>query len=103
MWDLKNYSYLYSIDGSDVREIKVSPGIVLVIKKTMKNHLPLQLLNVETGEVLKSISPMIHRGVPVDIIEQFNEFLLIKQKDRCLKIIDVSCFACKFGFLCFSV
>ena len=52
--------------------VNVNPGTV---------HVPLKILSIETGEVLKSFNHTLHRKKKVDFIEQFNEKLLLKQED----------------------
>eukprot|EP00030_Apusomonadida_sp_AF-17_P000937 a1775_66.p2 GENE.a1775_66~~a1775_66.p2 ORF type:complete len:451 (+),score=217.77 a1775_66:31-1353(+) len=91
VWDLVNYQHLFTLQDETICEIKISPGIMLVIHNMTKNHsfIPLRILSIETGEVLKSFSHMIHRSKRVEFIEQFNEKLLIKQEAENLQIVDV--------------
>ncbi|CAN8317143.1 unnamed protein product [Cochlearia groenlandica] len=89
VFDLKNYSMLYSISDKNVQEIKISPGIMLLIFKRASSHVPLQILSVEDGSVLKSFNHLLHRNKKVDFIEQFNEKLLVKQENENLQILDV--------------
>jgi hypothetical protein len=42
-------------------------------------QLPLKVLSIETGEVLKDFKQLIKRGESIVVIEQFNQKLLIKQ------------------------
>lgn len=53
MWDLKNYTHLYSIHDKNITEVKISPGIMLVIYKKAANggHVPLKILSIENGNV----------------------------------------------------
>ncbi|XP_047306991.1 uncharacterized protein LOC124910402 [Impatiens glandulifera] len=88
VFDLKNYSMLYSISDKNVQEIKISPGIMLLIFKA-SGHVPLKILSIEDGTVLKSFNHLLHRNKNVDFIEQFNEKLLVKQEDENLQILDV--------------
>ncbi|KAJ0983777.1 hypothetical protein J5N97_002133 [Dioscorea zingiberensis] len=89
VFDLKNYSFLYSISDQDVQEIKISPGIMLLIFQRTPGYVPLKILNVEDGTVLKSFNHLLHRNKKVDFIEQFNEKLLVKQDNENLQILDV--------------
>jgi len=90
VFDLKNYNILYSISDKDVQEIKISPGIMLLISEYYgKDYVPLKILSVETGEVLKTFSHKLSSGKGVDFIEQFNEKLLVKQEKENLQIVDV--------------
>ncbi|KAL5991413.1 hypothetical protein ACLOJK_012322 [Asimina triloba] len=76
VFDLKNYTMLYSISDKHVQEIKIS-------------HVPLKILSIEDGTVLKSFNHLLHRNKKVDFIEQFNEKLLVKQENENLQILDV--------------
>lgn len=89
VFDLKNYTMLYSISDKDVQEIKISPGIMLLIYTKSTGHVPLKILSIEDGTVLKSFQHLINRSKKVDFIEQFNEKLLVKQENENLQILDV--------------
>ncbi|CAA2971417.1 uncharacterized protein LOC111403928 isoform X2 [Olea europaea var. sylvestris] len=66
-----------------------SPGIMLLIFNKASGHVPLKILSIEDGTVLKSFSHLLHRNKKVDFIEQFNEKLLVKQENENLQILDV--------------
>ncbi|KAJ8548402.1 hypothetical protein K7X08_030871 [Anisodus acutangulus] len=90
VFDLKNYMMLYSISDKNVQEIKISsPGIMLLIFTKASGHVPLKILSIEDGTVLKSFNHLLHRNKKVDFIEQFNEKLLVKQENENLQILDV--------------
>ncbi|KAF5805621.1 putative transcription factor WD40-like family [Helianthus annuus] len=89
VFDLKNYTMLYSIADRNVQEIKISPGIMLLIYNKASSHVPLKILSIEDGTVLKSFNHLLHRNKKVDFIEQFNEKLLVKQENENLQILDV--------------
>ncbi|CAL5056113.1 unnamed protein product [Urochloa decumbens] len=89
VFDLKNYNFLYSICDKNIQEIKISPGIMLVIYQKTNCHVPLTILSIEDGTPLKTFSQLLHRSRKVDFIEQFNEKLLVKQDKENLQIIDV--------------
>ncbi|KAM0952480.1 putative transcription factor WD40-like family [Dioscorea sansibarensis] len=88
VFDLKDYNFLYSISDKNVQEIKISPGIMLLILQRTPGYVPLKILNVEDGTVLKSFNHLLHRNKKVDFIEQFNEKLLVKQDNENLQILD---------------
>ncbi|KAK7301032.1 hypothetical protein RJT34_11887 [Clitoria ternatea] len=92
VFDLKNYTMLYSISDKNVQEIKISPGIMLLIFAKSSSHVPLKILSIEDGTVLKSFNHLLHRNKKVDFIEQFNEKLLVKQENENLQILDVRTF-----------
>ncbi|KMZ57717.1 Transducin/WD40 repeat-like superfamily protein [Zostera marina] len=89
VFDLRNYSLLYSISDKNVQEIKISPGIMLLIFTRATSHVPLKILSIEDGTLLKSFNHLLHRNKKVDFIEQFNEKLLVKQENENLQIVDV--------------
>ncbi|KAL6531186.1 hypothetical protein OROHE_014255 [Orobanche hederae] len=89
VFDLKNYTMLYSISDKNVQEIKISPGIMLLIFIKTRGSVSLKILSIEDGTVLKSFTHLLHRNKKVDFIEQFNEKLLVKQDNENLQILDV--------------
>ncbi|XP_072989523.1 uncharacterized protein [Typha latifolia] len=89
VFDLKNYSFLYSISDKNVHEIKISPGIMLLIFDRTPGYVPLKILSIEDGTVLKSFNHLLHRNKKIDFIELFNEKLLVKQENENLQILDV--------------
>lgn len=98
IWDLVNYTHMYSIEEDGIQEIKISPGIMLLIynrtdeDKNPSNgtcSVPLKILSIETGKTLKSFNHKIKPNKKIDFIEQFNEKLLVKQENENLEIVDV--------------
>ncbi|XP_057435455.1 uncharacterized protein LOC130728121 [Lotus japonicus] len=89
VFDLKNYTMLYSISDRNVQEIKISPGIMLLIFNRTSGYIPLKIISIEDGTVLKTFNHLLHRNKKVDFIEQFNEKLLVKQENENLQILDV--------------
>ncbi|KAL2507994.1 Squalene synthase [Forsythia ovata] len=68
---------------------ETTPGIMLLIFTKAPSHVPLKILSIEDGTVLKSFNHLLHRNKKVDFIEQFNEELLVKQDNENLQILDV--------------
>ncbi|CAL9046985.1 unnamed protein product [Musa banksii] len=89
VFDLKNYSLLHSICDKDIVDIKISPSMMLLVYQRTLGHVPLKILSIEDGKVLKSFNHSLHRNKKVDFIEQFNEKLLVKQENENLQILDV--------------
>lgn len=89
IWDLKTYKLLYTIADENIQEIKISPGVMLLIYHRQESHVPIRMLNVESGKKLKEINQLLNRKRKVDFIEQFHEKLLIKQEHENLQILDV--------------
>lgn len=67
---------------------------MLLIFTKASGHVPLKILSIEDGTVLKSFNHLLHRNKKVDFIEQFNEKLLVKQENENLQILDVSSYLC---------
>ena len=62
MYDLRNYEVLYSLSDATVAEVKISPGIILVIHES-KETVPLQILNIEDGTML-TVRPWVQTAHP---------------------------------------
>lgn len=65
-----------------------SPGVMLVIGGKKDFSVPLRVINIENGELLKTVDYAMKRS-KVEFIEQFNEKVLIKQEQENLQILDV--------------
>ena len=65
---------------------------MLLIFRRASSYVPLKILSIEDGRVLKSFNHLLHRSKKLDFIEQFNEKLLVKQENEDLQIIDVGIF-----------
>jgi hypothetical protein len=89
VWDMTNYELLYTLPGESVTEVKISPGIMLLIHARQGGYVPLKIVSIEDGTVLKSFNQLVHRHKKIDFIEQFNQKLLVKQDGENLNIIDV--------------
>jgi len=105
IWDLTDYRLMYQISDKSISEIKISPGIMLLIYKqkesepadrpctrttpTPTSYVQLKILSIEDGQVLKELKLPLIRDKKVDFIEQFNEKLLVKQESENLQILDV--------------
>ena len=71
---------------------------MLLILNRSSGYVPLKILSIEDGTILKDFKHLLHRNKKVDFIEQFNEKLLVKQENENLQILDVSNLLL---FLCF--
>lgn len=89
VWDLKTYRLLYTIFDDLVQEIKISPGIILLVYNRQESHVPIRILNIENGDKVKDINHLLNRKRKIDFIEQFHEKLLVKQDHENLRIVDV--------------
>jgi len=90
VWDLTNYTLLYQVSDQKISEIKISPGVMLLIYTVLDAiHVPLKILEIQTGEVLKSFCLTIQKDKKIEFIEQYNEKILIKQENHNLQILDL--------------
>jgi len=80
---------LYRLPDETIEEIKISPGIMLIMQKRQDGLLPLLVRCIETGQVLSEFSQSIEPGKKINIVEQFNEKLILKQEDEPLRIVDL--------------
>lgn len=80
-----------------------SPGIMLLIFNRATSHVPLKILSIEDGTILKDFNHLLHRNKKVDFIEQFNEKLLVKQENENLQILDVRFLLFLVSFLAFNL
>ncbi|KAL2558443.1 uncharacterized protein Fot_03182 [Forsythia ovata] len=87
VFDLKNYPMLYSSSDENVEEIKISPGIMLLIFTKASSHVPLKILSIEYGTVLESLNHLLHRTKKVDCIELFIEKLLSSKRMRTSRLL----------------
>lgn len=89
VWDLKTYRLLYTIVDDLIQEIKVSPGVMLLVYNRQDSHVPIRIINIETGKKIKEINYLLNRKRKIDFIEQFHEKLLVKQEHENLQILDI--------------
>lgn len=90
VWDLLNYGLLFTISDPAIQEIKVSPGVMLLIYSRQSTHVMLSLVDIHTGQQLRKWPHFLHRSKKIDFIEQFNETLLVKQEGESLQVVDSS-------------
>jgi hypothetical protein len=78
------------VRGCAVRSVAVQ-GIMLIVcnRSADEASIPLRLLSIETGETLRTMRQPLKRGKKLDIIEQFNEKLMLKQEGSPLLIVDL--------------
>jgi hypothetical protein len=90
VWDLATYDLRYQLSDRSIDEVKISPGIMLLIHQRDNRRVPLRIISIDTGELLQAHTHTLQRAQKVLFIEQFNEKLLIKQKRTPLHMIDVA-------------
>lgn len=89
VWDLKTYKHLYTMEDPRISEIKISPGVMLIVHERQESHVPIRIHDIETGERLREVKHMVNRKRKIDFIEQFYEKLLVKQEYENLQIVDI--------------
>ncbi|GLJ54580.1 hypothetical protein SUGI_1172420 [Cryptomeria japonica] len=91
VFDLKNYTLLYSISDKEIEEIKITSGIVLLKSKRSAcgSILPLRILSLEDGKVLKSFHLALLPNKEIEFFELFHDKILLKQENECLQMVDV--------------
>ncbi|KAK3162289.1 hypothetical protein QOZ80_1BG0087790 [Eleusine coracana subsp. coracana] len=89
VFDLKNYTLLFTICDENVQEINICPGMMLLQYSRAGSYIPLEILSIEDGKRLMSFKHLLHDNKKIDFIEQFNEKLLIKQEGENLQILDL--------------
>jgi hypothetical protein len=90
VWEMTNYEELYRLPDDGITEIKISPGIMLLIHQHKhQEFVHLKILSIEDGSVLRDFNHLLARNRKLDFIEQFNEKLLVKQDGEALQIVDV--------------
>jgi len=89
VWDLTTYQSLYRIACRSIAEIKVSPGVMLLIYQRVGSHVPLQFVDIETGAVRHELFYLLNRSRKIEFIELFHDRLLVKQEGVNLRIVDL--------------
>lgn len=89
VWCLQSYNLLYSISDDRIDEVKISPGILLLIYNRAESHIPIRILDIATGKCVRDMNHLVNRKRKIDFIEQFGEKLLVKAENENLQIIDV--------------
>jgi hypothetical protein len=89
VWDLATYRRLYRIACRSIAEIKVSPGMMLLIHHRVGSHVPLQFVEIETGIIRRELFYLLNRSRKIEFIELFHDKLLVKQEGVNLRIVDL--------------
>eukprot|EP00938_MAST-03A_sp_MAST-3A-sp1_P006414 g6414.t1 len=94
IWSMQDYETMFEISGDRVEEIKISPGILLIIFACADERnmcVPLQLRCINTGRTVVSFEyHLAETDGRIEFIEQFKEKLIVKQYNGPLKIFDIS-------------
>jgi len=90
VFDLKNYTFLYSFSFSNVDRINFTSGIMLFIFKRTSDHIPVKIISIEDGKVVKQFN-CLHWNKEIGIIVS-NKKLLVKHDNVNLQILDLPSF-----------
>jgi hypothetical protein len=88
VWSLETYKMLYVLNHEYLAEFKICNGVMLLIFNPVNDSIPMTIVNVHSGEPLMNIA---YQGKlkEIEFVEQFNENILIKTKEKPLKIHDI--------------
>ena len=89
VWDLTTYKCLYTISDEGIQEIKISKNVMLLVHCRSISNIRLRIIEIETGELLKDFTYLLHRNRNIHLIELFNDKLLVKQEHENLQIYDL--------------
>jgi hypothetical protein len=72
VWDLRNYEAMYDIKEKDIEEVKISPQMMMLIyeRDKEKSMVPLKILGIEKGNVLRALDHEVRKDRKIDFIEQ---------------------------------
>lgn len=70
VWDLVNYTLRYALSDEGIQETKISPGVMLLVynRAASGSHIPLKLVAIDSGRVLKSFNHLLVRQKRVEFI-----------------------------------
>jgi hypothetical protein len=60
VYDMESYTPLYEIQDDRIQEVKVSPGILLLVLERSQTHIPFVLLSIKDGHPLL-VRPLLAR------------------------------------------
>eukprot|EP00697_Spironema_sp_BW2_P013812 gnl/Spiro4/4081_TR2035_c0_g1_i1.p1 gnl/Spiro4/4081_TR2035_c0_g1~~gnl/Spiro4/4081_TR2035_c0_g1_i1.p1 ORF type:complete len:429 (+),score=135.12 gnl/Spiro4/4081_TR2035_c0_g1_i1:59-1345(+) len=90
IWDMRTSKLQFRVDGALVQEIKTCAGLMLLIGRRKTGYVPLTVLNIENGQVLRTFRQILNRTKRVEFVEIFNDCVLLKQADHELRILDIA-------------
>lgn len=93
VYSLDTYNLLHVFgdlhDQASILEIKLAPGLLMLVYDTRSSHLPLRVIDVYTGELLRDIYHLLHKEKRIEFVELFNHKVLIKQEFCCMQLLDI--------------
>jgi hypothetical protein len=73
------------LKNETIAEFKICNGVMLLLHHIQSSLIPMTLVNIHTGKELMRFE-FDRVNSEIEFLEQFNEKIMIKQKDRRLKI-----------------
>ncbi|CAI2366255.1 unnamed protein product [Moneuplotes crassus] len=92
IWSLKNYKLMYSLPPDEATyafEVRFAKGLVILIKKVNDESVSFDVVDPSTGILLKSFSVVYNPEHSLSCIEFFDPFIIFKQEDSEVRLIDV--------------
>ena len=82
----------FELFDKKIEEIRFSVGMILLLFNPVNNKLKLETRSLSNNEIVNQIELILAPRQDFDFIELFGEFLLVKQRSLCLKIVNLSTF-----------
>ena len=88
-WNLRDYTFRFALNDSQVEEIRLTTDLVLLVYPPESNILTSKLLSISNGSVLNVFQFELAPHKPIELLELFNEYLLLKQTGEVLVIYNL--------------
>ncbi|CDW80358.1 transducin wd40 repeat-like superfamily protein [Stylonychia lemnae] len=85
VWSLATYQLQYVLKNETIAEFKICNGVMLLLHQLENGSIPMTMINIHTGEEIQKFEFSSIKN-EIEFLEQFNEKIMIKQKDKNLKI-----------------
>ena len=98
IWDLARYELLFAVPALGISEVKMSPGVVLLIYDQQlvadppadapRPVVPLKVLDIEDGKLLYERQHPLVPKLPIEFVHISEQYLLVKQARCPMHIVD---------------
>ena len=92
IWSLKDYSLMFSLPPDDAQyafEVRFAQGLVILIKKTSEFNVNFDIIDPDSGTLLKKFWITYNPIVPLSWIEFFDPFIIFKQEHDNARLFNV--------------
>ena len=88
---MKDYKLLYVLKNETIVDLKICYGVILLLYYPEGDNIPMTICDIHSGnEIAKVTCKRDSEGdESLQIMEQFNEYLLVKTKHKPLKIVNL--------------